>query len=87
MGRFINQRIHKHVADIRHNRSHSSDLVEHVANSKHHVCIENSQVIARVDHFHHRKLREAIEIEKHSINLNPDDGWKLRRSWILALSS
>jgi len=56
-GRSIKQRIIKHVADIKHNRSRTSTLVEHAEKSKHHVCIEESKVIARVDHFHHKKLR------------------------------
>ena len=73
-GQQINQRIHEHTKDIRHNFSRSSDLVEHAEKSKHHVCIEDSRVIARVGLFHHRKLREAIEIERHARNLNRDDG-------------
>ena len=70
--------IREHSADIRHNRYRTSALAEHVEKSCRHVCIEDSKVIARVDHFHHRKLREAIEIEQHAKNLNYDDGWKLR---------
>lgn len=83
----INQRIQEHAADIKHDHSHSSALVEHAVKSKYHVFIEDSQVITRVDHFHHRKLWEVIEIEKHDINLNRDDGWKLIRSWIHVLPS
>ena len=82
----IRQRIFEHDADIRHNRSRTSALAEHAGKSCHHVCIEDSKVIAKVDHFHHRKLREAIEIERHPRNLNRDDGWKLSKSWTPALS-
>ena len=73
--------------DIRHNWSCTSALAEHVEKSCHHVCIEDSKVVARVDHFRHRKLREVIEIERHAKNLNRDDGWKLSKSWapILAI--
>jgi len=60
--------------------SHSPSLAEHAEKSKHHVCIEESKVIARVDHFHHNKLTEAIEIDRHAINTNRDDGWKLNKS-------
>ena len=82
----INKKNQEHVADTKHNCSLSSAIVEHVEKTKHHVCIENSKAIARIDHFHHRKLSEAIYIEKHVVNLNGDDGWKLSRSWIHALS-
>ena len=41
-GRSINQRIQEHAADIRHDHSRSFALAEHAANSKHHVCIEDS---------------------------------------------
>ena len=84
--RSIRQRIHEHAIDIRHSRSHTSALAKHVGKSCHHVCIEDSKVLSWVDHFHHRKLREAIEIERHPKNLNRDDGWKLSRSWIVTLS-
>ena len=80
IGRSIRQRINEHAADIRHNRSRTLALAEHAKKSCHHVCIEDSKVIAKVDHFHHRKLREAIEIERHAKNLNRDDGWKLSKS-------
>ena len=86
-GHSINRRIQEHVADIKHNRSRSSALAEHAVTSNHHVSIKDSWVIGKIDHFHHRKLREAIEIEKCTINLNMDDGWKLSRSWIPALFS
>ena len=82
----IKHRIQEHAVDIRHNCSRTSALTKHVEKSCHHVCIEDSKVIARVDNFHHRKLREFIEIERHAKNLNRDDGWKLSKSWALALS-
>ena len=99
--RSINQRIQEHVANIKHNRSCSSALAEYAVKSNHHVCIEDSRVIAKIDHFHHRKLSEAIEIKKCAINLNKEaieiekftnnlnrnDDWKLSRSWITTLFS
>ena len=86
-GRSINQRICEHAADIKHRRSRSSALAEHAEKTNHHVCIEDAKVIDRIDHFHHRKLREAIEIEKRPVNLNRDDGWNISRCWIPALYS
>ena len=86
-GRSISQRICEHVADIRHGRSRTSALAEHVEKTNHHICIEEAKVLARIDHFHHRKLREALEIEKRPINLNRDIGWNISRCWIPALYS
>eukprot|EP00253_Pinus_taeda_P030797 PITA_30797 len=70
----INQRICEHSADLRHGRTKSSALAEHAGKTMHHVCIEDAQVIAKVAQFHHRKFREALEIEKRPNNLNRDDG-------------
>ena len=86
-GRSIQQRMNEHVADLRHGRTKSSVLAEHVDKTKHQVCIEEARVVAKVAQFHHRKFREAIEIERRPMNLNRDDGWKISRSWIPALSS
>ena len=86
-GRSINQRISEHAADLKHRRTKSSALAEHVERTKHHVCIEEAIVIARVSQFHHRKFREALEIEKRSSNLNREDGWKISSCWVPALSS
>lgn len=84
-GHSINKIIQEHATDIRHNCSRLSALHEHAEKSKHIVYIEDSRIIARVDHFHHRKL--SIEIEKHAINLNRDNGWNLSKTWIPSLSS
>ena len=86
-GRSINQRISEHGSDLRHRRAKSSALAEHAEKTNHHVCIKEASVIAKVSHFHHRKFREALEIEKRPSNLNRDDGWKVDRCWVPALSS
>ena len=82
IGCSINQRIHEHATDIKHGRPRSSALIEHAEKTNHHTCFEEARVIARIDHFHHRKFREALEIENRLINLNRDDGWNINRSWI-----
>jgi len=73
----IQTRIQEHAADIKHNHSKISALAEHSCKTNHHVCIENSKVVAKIDHYHHRKFREAIKIGKHPNNLNRDEGWKI----------
>jgi len=76
-GRSINKSISEHATGITQNRSRTSTLAEHADKSKHHVYIEETRVGAKIDYFHHRKLREAIEIEMHAKNLNRDDRWIL----------
>ena len=77
IGRSILTRIQEHAADIKHNCSKTLALAKHSSKTNHHICIENSCVVAKIDHYHHRKFREAIKIGKHPINLNRDDGWKI----------
>ena len=86
-GRSINQKISEHAADLKHRRESSCTSAEHVEKTNHHVCIEEASVIAKVSHVHHRKFREALEIEKRPCNLNREDGWKISRCWVPALSS
>lgn len=86
IGRSINLIIQEHATDSKQKHSHPSAIVEHAEKTKHHLCIEDSKVTGMIDHFHHGKLREAIEIGKQVKNLNRDDGWKLSKNWILALS-
>lgn len=83
----INQSICEHAANINHERSHSSTLAEHAEKTNNHIYIEEARVIVRIDHFHHCKFREALEIEKRPISLNRYDGWSIRRCWNPALSS
>jgi len=85
--RSIHQRISEHAANLRHGRTKSSVLAEHVEKTKRQVCIEEAKVVAKAAHFHHRKFREAIEIERRPNNLNRDYGWKISSCWIHALSS
>lgn len=67
--RSIKQRIKEHVADIKHSWSCISALAEHSDKSKRHVCIEVSKVVARVDHFHHKKLREQSKSKGMPVTL------------------
>jgi len=63
IGHLINQRIHEHATDIKHGKPCSSALAEHAEKTKHHIFIEEVQVIARISYFHHRKFTKALEIE------------------------
>lgn len=51
MGHSIKHRIREQCStNIRHNFSRSSTLVEHFVNRKHHICIENSYILANISH-------------------------------------
>jgi hypothetical protein len=86
-GRSFRIRIQEHVVDIKHNRTCPSTLAEHSDKTKLHICIEEAKILAKVDHYHNRKFREAIEIEKQPNNLNKDDGWKISQNWIPTLTT
>jgi len=47
---------------------------KHGGKTKHHISIEDSKAIVKLDNFHHRKLREVIEVEKHVKNITSDEG-------------
>ena len=80
-GRSVLIRLKEHIADISHGRIKNSALAEHSITSKHHILMEDVKVIANIDHYTRRRVREAIEIEKQPLNINRDDGWKLNRTW------
>ena len=80
--RSIRTRVKEHSADIRLNRTHKSALAEHSHNTKHPIKIEDTQVLAHVDNWSRRRVREAIEVVKNPNYLNKDDGLSISRSWL-----
>ena len=86
-GRSFTTRIKEHSADIRLERVIKSSLAEHSSSTKHHICLENAQILTKEDNYYKRKMKEAIEICNHPSNLNRDEGWALSQAWHLLLSS
>ena len=82
MGRSFHTRLKEHGADIRKERICSSALAEHVAKIKHHICLEDTIILAKEDHYFKRKFREALEITKLPHNLNRDGGLEVSTSWL-----
>ena len=80
-GRSIATRLKEHNADLQQERIKNSAIVEYSHNIKHHICLENSKVLAIVPNYYKRKVREAIEIEKCMRNFNCDDGLRLKETW------
>ena len=75
-------RLKEHGTDIRKERIRSSALAEHVAKTKHHICVEDTTILAKEDHYFKRKFREALEIIKLPHNLNRDGGLEVSTSWL-----
>jgi hypothetical protein len=80
-GRSFQVRIKEHEADIRNERTRTSALAEHSLKTKHHVCLEDTKILAKEDHYYKRRLREALEIIKHPNNMNRDGGLEVSSFW------
>jgi len=76
-GRSFGIRLKEHINDITRNRSEKSGLAEHACSSSHYICMEQAKLIHKEDHYLKRRVKEAIEIEKSSNNMNRDDKLKL----------
>ena len=68
------------------NRTHKSTLVGHSHGTKHPIKIEDMKVLAHVDNWSLRRIREAIKIAKIPNCLNKDDGLTISMSWLLNLT-
>jgi hypothetical protein len=80
-GRSFQVRIKEHEANIRNERTHTSALAEHSLKTKHHVCLEDTKILAKEDHYYKRHLREALEIIKHPNNIKRDGGLEVSSFW------
>ena len=85
-GQAFNTKIREYGADIKHERTQKSAIAKHSSTTKHHICLENTQILAKVDNYFKRKFKEAIEINYHPESLNRDDGWSINPSWQPLLS-
>ena len=74
----IMTRLKEHGADIHHCRVKSSVVVEHLCNTKHHICLEKAKVLTTIPHHFKRKIRETLEIKKYPNNKNRDNGLNLK---------
>lgn len=77
----IKTRLREHCLDINHCRKKKLAVADHSLNNNHHICIEESKVVALEEHYRRRQVREEIKIEKHLIFFNKDDSLILSESW------
>ena len=65
--RFIRRRVKEHYPDIFLKLNHKSTLAEHSQDTKHPIKIEDMKVLAQVDNWSIRRIREVIKIVKNLI--------------------
>ena len=79
-GQSLKIRLNEYGADICNQGIRTSALAEHSKNSKDHIFLEETSLIAKENHYYKRRLREALEIIKHPNNLNRDGGFEVSKS-------
>ena len=68
--RSIQTHLKEHINDTNHNPVNKYAIVEHSFKSKHHICFDQTKILASTSHYSSRLIREAIKIEK-----NPNFNW------------
>ena len=81
-GRSIRTRVKEHCAHIRLNRMQKYALAQHSYGTKHPIKMEDMKVLAQVDNWSLRRVREVIEIVKNPNCINRDDGLSISKTWI-----
>jgi hypothetical protein len=67
--------------NIRNECMCTSALTKHSLKTKHHVCLEDTKILTKEDHYYKRHIKEAIEIIKHPNNMNRDGGLEVSSFW------
>jgi hypothetical protein len=60
-----------------------SALAKHSQDTGHHICIEDTKIIAKLEHYGKRKIWEALEIKLNGNNINRDKGLKISEKYQL----
>ena len=83
--RSISTRMKEHERAFRLKRPSASAPAEHALTTGHSFEFEKPEVLCRPKGHYTRLVRESIEIHKCPININRDDGLRLRTAWYPAL--
>lgn len=86
--RNVSTRLTEHIRSMKKLDSNGSAVAEHAIDSgpSHYIRFDKTVVLAREKFYVPRKIREAIEIQRHP-NFNRDGGWLLPHTWKPLLSS
>ena len=82
IGRSLKVGIKEHEANICKQCIHTSALTEHLEKTRHHICLEETSMLARENHYYKRHFKEALEIIKHPKKLNRDGGFEVSKTWV-----
>ncbi|XP_018355601.1 PREDICTED: uncharacterized protein LOC108756357 [Trachymyrmex septentrionalis] len=80
-GRMVNLRIKEHQCDVRLKHVTQSALSEHNIETGHQILFDKTTTIVNITSYFPKKYRETIEIQKHSNNLNRDNGYNVNEIW------
>ncbi|XP_053989899.1 uncharacterized protein LOC128882340, partial [Hylaeus volcanicus] len=80
-GRLIRTRLNEHMNNIKNVNTEKSAVAEHFYRTNHVIEFDKANVLASIDNYQQRVIREAIEIVKQPQNFNKEDGYKLSKLW------
>jgi len=77
----VNIRMKEHQRNVRLKHITQSALSEHNMETGHQILFDKTTTIATTASYFSRKYRETIDIQKHSDNLNRNNGYNISKIW------
>ncbi|XP_041467403.1 uncharacterized protein LOC121417737 [Lytechinus variegatus] len=81
-GRPVKERLTEHQRDVRQRNTILSAVAEHAWEQQHQPDWTGVRCIDSAQHWHTRRVKEAIQIRLHSNTLNRDVGFEIAESWM-----